>query len=82
MKKYYVCMTDKFMSGWGPAENKINKYCIECDTLHDAETAKNNARLREEMKFVNINVRKPYYSKNKYLTSMVKFDDLGEIWKV
>ena len=24
----YVTMTDKFMSGWGEAEGKINKYVI------------------------------------------------------
>ena len=28
-KKLYVTMTDKFMSGWGLADNKINKLVFE-----------------------------------------------------
>ena len=35
---YYVTMTDKFMSGWGRAEGKINKFVVECETREKAET--------------------------------------------
>ena len=35
-KKYYVSMTDSFLSGWGMAENKISKYIIICDNLEQA----------------------------------------------
>ena len=30
-QKVFVSMNDKFLSGWGPAKNKINKLVIECD---------------------------------------------------
>ena len=47
--KWYVTMTDSFMSGWGLAKNKTNKLVVECDSLQDAEVVCNNAKLREEM---------------------------------
>ena len=53
-KKYWVTMTDKFMSGWGMAAGLINKYIIECDNYKDAETIERNAHKRSEMKHVNI----------------------------
>ena len=78
--KFYVTMTDKFMSGWGRAKDKINKYVIECNSMDDARTARGNAERRSEMKHINIYMRKPYYDKRKYLTSLVKFENLGECW--
>lgn len=33
---YYVSMTDKFMSGWGMAEGKLNKLVISCNTAEEA----------------------------------------------
>ena len=30
IRKYYVTMTDKAMSGWGMAKNKTNKYVVIC----------------------------------------------------
>lgn len=77
---YYVTMTDKFLSGWGMAEGKINKLIITCETYQQAETVAKNANERSEMKHVNITEKKPYYSPRTYLTSEKHFDDLGEIW--
>jgi hypothetical protein len=62
MSKFYVSMTDKFMSGWGCADNKTNKLVIECDNYSEAETVYNNAIKRHEMKYVNICSKKPYYT--------------------
>ena len=42
--KYYVTMTDKFMSGWGYAENKINKLIFICDNYKDAKIVFNNSK--------------------------------------
>ena len=42
-QKFYVTMTDKFMSGWGNAANKTNKLIIECDSYQDAELIQKNA---------------------------------------
>jgi hypothetical protein len=78
---YYVVMTDKFMSGWGQAEGKINKYIIECQSYLDAEIVQRNAYKRPEMKYINISRNKPYYSPKGYVISMEKFENLGEIWK-
>ena len=77
--KIYVCMTDKFLSGWGRAEGKINKYIVVCENRQQAETIVLNAKKRREMKYININYKLPYYDK-RYLLSFANFEDLGEIW--
>jgi len=59
--KYYVTMTDKFMSGWGMAKGKNNKLVIVCDTWDEAQTVYDNALHRSEMKFVNIRTTRPSY---------------------
>ena len=76
----YVTMTDKFMSGWGCSEGKINKYVIECESHQQAQICAKNARLRSEMKYINIVSKKPYYNQKRYLVSLKKFSDLGSIW--
>jgi cell division protein FtsL len=58
---FYVTMTDKFMSGWGHAQNKTNKLIIECNTIDEAEQIERAARRRSEMKYVNICARRPRY---------------------
>jgi len=67
--KFYVTMSDKFLSGWGYADHKINKLVIECDTLSEAYVVYNNALKRSEMKYINIVSKKPYYNKDNYFTS-------------
>ena len=76
----YVTMTDKFMSGWGCSEGKINKYVIECSSHQEAQICANNAKKRSEMKYINIVSKKPYYNQKRYLVSHKKFSDLGSIW--
>ena len=76
----YVTMTDKFMSGWGEAEGKINKYVIECESHQQAQICAKNACLRSEMKYINIVSKKPYYKQSRYLVSLKKFSELGSIW--
>ena len=76
----YVTMTDKFMSGWGCSEGKINTYVIECESHQQAQICAKNARLRSEMKYINIVSKKPYYNQKRYLVSLKKFSDLGSIW--
>ena len=62
-------MTDKFLSGWGMAENKTNKLVIECDNYDEALIVENNARNRSEMRYVGIRFSKPYYNTNRFLTN-------------
>lgn len=80
LQPWYVTMTDKFMSGWGMAEGKINKLIIECETYEEAETIERNARNRNEMKFVHVTRTKPRYGRN-VLPSWKKYTDMGAIWK-
>jgi hypothetical protein len=68
-QKYFVTMTDKFMSNWGMSDNRTNKLVIECDSMDEANTVYNNAIKRHEMIYVNIVSKKPYYPKNRYYTS-------------
>jgi len=79
MRKFYVTMTDKFMSGWGMAEGKKNKLIIECETIEQAEQIERAARYRDEMTYVNIRISKPRYGAN-VLETWKTWKDLGPIW--
>ena len=68
-KMYYVTMTDKFMSGWGPARDKINKLVISCTDYTEALIVQANAQGRDEMIYVNIRHEKPYYPARRYYVS-------------
>ena len=76
---YFVTMTDKFMSGWGLAEGKINKMIVQCDTLAQADRIQRNAKRRGEMRRVNICVNKPRYGNHVFI-SWKKFADLSGPW--
>ena len=65
----WVSMTDRFMSGWGHAEGKINKLVISCDTYSEAVIVAENARSRSEMKYVNICINEPRYPEHSHLVS-------------
>lgn len=80
-KKYYVTATDKFMSGWGRAKDKINKVVIECDNYDEADRIESKLMEREEMKYVNISSNKPYYNVNTHVTTYVtKDNELHQLW--
>jgi len=66
---YWVTMTDKFLSGWGCAKDKINKLVMSCDTFEEAEIVAENAHNRSDMRYINIVYSKPYYNKQHYFTS-------------
>jgi len=51
MSKFYVTMTDTFLSGWGKADGKKAKYIVCCDTYDDAERIEQTAKNRKEMKY-------------------------------
>jgi hypothetical protein len=67
-RKYYVCMTDRFMSGWGPAEGKDNKLVIGTDDYNVAMRILENARRRDGMKYVNLNTTRPHYSDHAHVS--------------
>lgn len=72
---YYVTMTDKFMSGWGEAQGKINKLIFICDNYKQAEIVEQNAMARSEFKYINITTNKPHYSKQRYYAQVKTIDD-------
>lgn len=65
-KKWFVTMTDTFMSGWGEAKGKINKLVFICDNIEEAEIVKDNAEQRSDQRYINIRTSKPYYNSEKY----------------
>lgn len=68
---YWVTMTDKFMSGWGKAEGRVNKLVFECDTYEEAAVVAQNASSRGDMRYVGICERRPrYYPKDRYLVQV------------
>lgn len=67
--KYYVSMLDRFMSGWGMAEGKMNRLVIQCDTKEEADIVRGNARARSEMSGIEILRKRPVYEDNAYFTS-------------
>lgn len=82
MSKYYVTMNDTFFSGWGKAEGKVNKLVIECDSLDEMEIVMDNAKAREEMKYVHYYIGKvPYWSKKRYLVQVKDKNDYPSWFK-
>ena len=55
----YVLANDRFMSGWGPAEGKINTVILPCADRHEAQQVAAYARSRKEQQRVRIVSDKP-----------------------
>ena len=55
----YVCATDSYMSGWGPASGKNNRLIFVCDTPEEADAVRGNCEARSEFKRVTWNAKKP-----------------------
>ncbi len=64
---FYITMTDKFLSGWGPATGKINKLIFTAETYEEAEIVAGNAEGRKDMKNIHIGTTKPRFPESKYL---------------
>lgn len=78
---FYVTMTDSFLSKWGKADGRTNKFVVECETWDEAITIKRNAMKRPEMKYVNILPKKPKYNPYVYYPSFTTYNELGDVWK-
>ena len=75
-----VTMIDKFMSGWGKSDGKVNYFVVECDTQEQAELIQLNASLRSDMANIYI-INETKQWPNNVLVSLKHFDELGAIWK-
>ena len=80
-KKYYVTMTDKFLSGWGMAQGKINKLVLTCDSYDEAITVFGYAEKRKDMRHINITSKKPCYNKKYYFVSWHDKSDYSTWYK-
>lgn len=67
-RKYYVTMTDRFMSGWGMAKGTTNKFVIGTDDYDRAKYLYEKALNRPEMRYVNLNITKPHYGSGVYVS--------------
>jgi hypothetical protein len=75
---WFVTMTDKFLSGWGCAQNKIAKRVYICKDHQQAAELYSRIIARQpkcEMTHVNTTPRMPYYSPSKYFVSWVLYSD-------
>ena len=79
--KYYVTMTDSFMSGWGGSQGRTNKFVIGTNDYNEAKRIEKNAKNRSEMKYVNLVTTKPNYNSRNYKVSFRYASQLGDIWK-
>ena len=71
----YVTMTDKFMSNWGLAKDKIAKYIYVCDNMQEAKIVRDNAKSRSDQAQIKITKTKPYYSEKQYLVMWENKED-------
>lgn len=74
-EEHYVVMTDRYMSGWGLANNKVNKLIFICDSFEQAKIVEANAKNREEMKYINVTKTKPTYDLRNYLVQEKTIED-------
>ena len=75
---YFVVMTDKYLSGWGGAENRIAKRIIICDNFKQAQMIKNgieNCKDQNGMRYINICDKVPYYNSKRYKLSFDYWED-------
>jgi len=67
-QKIYVAATDKFMSGWGRAEGKINRIVFECDGWDEANRVADMLEARGDMIRVRTSMRRPSYPTQSHYT--------------
>ena len=76
---YYVCATDKFLSGWGRAGNRTAKRVVICETYRQAQRIADAFKRNPNsaMKYVNIRSSFPNYPVNRYVTSYSLYQDFN-----
>lgn len=75
-REVFVTMTDKFLSGWGCAEGRIEKRVVICSNKQQAYKLKDRlSNPKYMMKHVNIFFDIPYYMPSKYHVSWDVYDD-------
>ena len=67
---YYVLSNDSFMSGFGPAKDKINTCIVPCSTMEMAYAVRDYVETRPEQKRIRIVSNRPR-SKSHVVYSLV-----------
>lgn len=62
----YVTMNKISRSGTKSTSGKTNRIIFQCDNLEEAKIVEQNAENNSQMSYVNVNLEKPRYSKQKY----------------
>lgn len=68
----YVTAIDRYMSGWGEAENAINKIAVACENLKEVKEVEEALHKRSEMKYISIRYSKPCYKRG-YVISWYRY---------
>lgn len=71
---YYVCATDRFMSGWGQARGMTNRVVLPCRDIYEAHRVAEYAESRSDMMRVTINTTKPKARRGVLLSVMTRDD--------
>lgn len=79
-KKWYVTCTDKYLSYWGEARNKINKLVFVCDNLTEARRVESNCQKRRDFKNINLVNNRPYYSGRTHYTEIKTKDNASHYY--
>ena len=75
--KLYVLCNDKFMSGWGKAENMINTCVIPCDTIEEANKVIDYINSRSDQNRIRIVTDKLRTKKDVLYSLLDKWLDLS-----
>lgn len=74
----FVTFTDKILSGWGRAEDKVSKRVIICDTFRQAKRLEDAFKCAPKscgFRYVNIHTKFPYYNPAKVRISIDLYED-------
>ena len=77
----YVTMTDRFMSGWGLSEGKINKLVFECSDRMEAERVMDYAERRKDQSYINLRTTRPSYPTRTHYTQFKTKTDYPNWYK-
>lgn len=78
---FYVCATDRFMSGWGMSTNRDNVVIFPAANHDEAQHIGRKLNARAEMKYVRINTTKPRLNNSTHTYSLFDPDDASAFYK-
>jgi HSP20 family molecular chaperone IbpA len=80
-KKYYVSMTDKFLSGWGQARGKNAVFINICDNYEEAQVVADNAGARKDQCNIKISETMPVFNTDRNLVQIKTREDMPNWYK-